>query len=542
MKIGRNEPCSCGSGRKYKKCCGSPDLNGQRSETNSGSSNPNPSPRAFTERLRARELQRIKQQGLGRPIVALQRGSGSKTVFIGDGETMESKAGVFQDFLVDYLGKTLGRQWIINETQKPFDDRHTIMQWFDIFNRQRKLGKRVGDFYQFAPTGASLAFVGLAYSLYLMRHNTEIHALLVIRLKDRLQFQGAYYEVSVANILIRAGFELTLEDETDKLTKHCEFAAVSKETGQIYSVECKSRSVQGMLHKEAANVSKRQGPLSQLTNHLKLALKKPSKGERLVFIDINSPDTRAMPPVWVEPAAAILEQYETASQSDKRAFVFVTNICFHWHLEEQNPPMTGFAHGFNIPDFAKPGMITFSQAWRNKRKHRDCYRIADVIQKFGNIPTTFDGSLPSSKILGEREPLQIGERYFFSDIDGGIGAEVESAVVMESEKSVRAIVKTDDGRRLILSEPMSEFQFADYQNFPETYFGEVNRNGRGNLNEYELFEWFVGIYLDHPRESVLLQIKDSPQYELYEQLNDEDLVLAVCEGFIQSQRMMKPSA
>jgi uncharacterized protein YecA (UPF0149 family) len=22
-KIGRNDPCSCGSGKKYKKCCGS---------------------------------------------------------------------------------------------------------------------------------------------------------------------------------------------------------------------------------------------------------------------------------------------------------------------------------------------------------------------------------------------------------------------------------------------------------------------------------------------------------------------------------------
>ncbi|HHW23437.1 MAG TPA: hypothetical protein GXX26_11250 [Clostridiaceae bacterium] len=22
MKIGRNEPCPCGSGKKYKKCCG----------------------------------------------------------------------------------------------------------------------------------------------------------------------------------------------------------------------------------------------------------------------------------------------------------------------------------------------------------------------------------------------------------------------------------------------------------------------------------------------------------------------------------------
>ena len=25
-KIGRNEPCPCGSGKKYKKCCGTPDL------------------------------------------------------------------------------------------------------------------------------------------------------------------------------------------------------------------------------------------------------------------------------------------------------------------------------------------------------------------------------------------------------------------------------------------------------------------------------------------------------------------------------------
>ncbi|MEN6337415.1 MAG: SEC-C metal-binding domain-containing protein [Phycisphaerales bacterium] len=23
-KIGRNEPCPCGSGKKYKKCCGQP--------------------------------------------------------------------------------------------------------------------------------------------------------------------------------------------------------------------------------------------------------------------------------------------------------------------------------------------------------------------------------------------------------------------------------------------------------------------------------------------------------------------------------------
>ncbi|MDG2764764.1 SEC-C metal-binding domain-containing protein [Vibrio parahaemolyticus] len=24
-KVGRNDPCPCGSGKKYKKCCGAPD-------------------------------------------------------------------------------------------------------------------------------------------------------------------------------------------------------------------------------------------------------------------------------------------------------------------------------------------------------------------------------------------------------------------------------------------------------------------------------------------------------------------------------------
>ncbi|MDY6862516.1 MAG: SEC-C metal-binding domain-containing protein, partial [Thermodesulfobacteriota bacterium] len=27
MKIGRNAPCPCGSGKKYKNCCGSPNNN-----------------------------------------------------------------------------------------------------------------------------------------------------------------------------------------------------------------------------------------------------------------------------------------------------------------------------------------------------------------------------------------------------------------------------------------------------------------------------------------------------------------------------------
>jgi len=35
-KIGRNDPCSCGSGKKYKKCCQSKEVSQSSSSTNNG--------------------------------------------------------------------------------------------------------------------------------------------------------------------------------------------------------------------------------------------------------------------------------------------------------------------------------------------------------------------------------------------------------------------------------------------------------------------------------------------------------------------------
>ena len=81
-------------------------------------------------------------------------------------------------------------------------------------------------------SGVVACYLGLAYSLYLLDHNVEIQDRLIARLRDPRNFQGAFYELFVANILIRAGFQLTLEDESDGKSKHCEFATVSRETGR----------------------------------------------------------------------------------------------------------------------------------------------------------------------------------------------------------------------------------------------------------------------------------------------------------------------
>jgi hypothetical protein len=99
------------------------------------------------------------------------------------------------------------------------------------------------------------AFPGTAYALYLLEHNVELQTRLLNRLRDIGQFQGAYYELFVASGLIRAGFKLTLEDETDGKNKHCEFAAISTMTAKRYWVEAKMRSVAGYQGKRLPTVA-----------------------------------------------------------------------------------------------------------------------------------------------------------------------------------------------------------------------------------------------------------------------------------------------
>jgi hypothetical protein len=83
------------------------------------------------------------------------------------------------------------------------------------------MSRTPGEVSSAVMTGVVACYLGTAYSLYLLDHNVELQARLVHRLKNPKDFQGAYYELIVANALIRAGFKLTLEDGTDPSTKHC---------------------------------------------------------------------------------------------------------------------------------------------------------------------------------------------------------------------------------------------------------------------------------------------------------------------------------
>jgi hypothetical protein len=79
----------------------------------------------------------------------------------------------------------------------------------------------------------------------------------------------------------------------------------------------------------------------------------------------------------------------------------------------------------------------------------------------------------------------------------------------------------------------------DYRRHWETYFGQIDRNGRGVNSDFEMFEWLVATYLNFPRESVAKHFEGSLQYS---KMSHEDMVLAFCEGMVASLRHQRATA
>lgn len=538
-KTGRNQPCPCNSGKKYKHCCGSLTDTPKRVPAS-------PEIIRALEAHYAKERIRQKQQGLGRPIIAA-RFNDDQIVAVGKAIHWSKKAKTFADFLGEYIKRALGSDWGNAELAKPLDQRHTLLQWYDAYCRyQATTITTPGEVSTAEVTGVVACYLGTAYSLYLLDHNVDLQARLVRRLKNSREFQGAYYELIVANALIRAGFKLTLEDETDPTTKHCEFAAVSP-TGRKYWVEAKMRAVAGLLGKDENDGTTDSNPLSQMVPHLNNALRKPAADDRMIFIDLNTEPAIGSDgkPTWTRSAFARLEQFEHRELSPGvTAYVFLSNVPFHRMLGER-PQIAFAAFGLGIPDFNRPGSYRLSEIYRQKRKHSDAFDIAEAFAKYLQLPTTFDGSLPSDSLEGKPRPM-IGETYLFEGIanlpesvGGNLVATVTTATVAESEKKAYLGVTDQNSRAHILCEPMTDEQLADYRAHPEAYFGKIQHVGKRIDSKYELFEFFMDSYKGLNRATLLERLASHPDAASLAEMSDDDLLAQYCEGMAAASPMFR---
>lgn len=313
--------------------------------------------RALAEAQR-REAERIQKYGhVGPPIS--KKFNGETFVAVGSRLLHHPKWKTFHDFLFCYIGAVFEKDWFAAELSEALEKRHPLMQWYQVwfdFWAAHRNDVALGEIKKVeSPPAQISALLSFAYDLYTLEHHSLLPKLLVERLQRKDLFQGARYEAYVAAAMVRAGFTITLEDETDLSATHCEFTATHIQTGKQFSVEAKSRHRSGYLGQSGS-----PKPLEEIeadiTGLLVAALRKNAKHDRIVFIDINVPPSEAfiLESDWFGKIASQVTRLEKNPQTKglPPAIVFLTN--FPYHFMENGDPLHGSSAvftGFNVPEF-----------------------------------------------------------------------------------------------------------------------------------------------------------------------------------------------
>jgi hypothetical protein len=517
-KIGRNDPCHCGSGKKYKKC-----------HYLMGS---DPEPR-FTHEdaqqfqlMEAKEHQRKQQQGLGKGIISADF-KGHKFVAVGNELHYSPNWKTFPDFLDSHIKNALDVDWGKAEFAKDHKDMHPIIQWYDIWVRTRLKGSTaVEGVFSTQHTGASMSYFVLAHSLYLIRHNAGVQTELIRRLKlaDRSNFHGALYEISVASYFIKAGYDLEFENELDGEKTHCEFTATHKVTKRQFSVEAKTIAFN--------TKSGKPNVISKLND----ALGKEADHERIVFIDIGKPsETHSASEKWMIGARERLNELETLpllkGENLPPAYVIFTNHPFWNALEGTEFPFAAMAEGFKIPSYKTGYKDTVKNALIEREKHKEVSDLLESIETHGEIPSTFDGENPEI-IFGEDDGnprLIIGNKYNIP-CEGGTEIGILTQVtVMEAKKQAIGMYDFEGKGVGMAICSLSDSELAAYKKHPDTFFGKVDPQ-KQIKNPLEFYDHMYHCYKNATRENLLKFMKDRPDYDVLTSLPQEELAKLYCEG------------
>ncbi len=197
--------------------------------------------------------------------------------------------------------------------------------------------------------------------------------------------------------------------------------------------------------------------------------------------------------------------------------------------------MAACPFGLGMPDFNRPGVVRVTDAYRQKQKHIDAHMIGATFEKYLVFPTTFEGKLPSESLGRPTARVKIGETYHFPDAaPGGITGIVTAATVQESTKQMFVGVTGTDGQSRMLRVPMSDADFAEYNQFRDAYFGQVQPAPRSLTTEFELFEWFMEAHKATPRATLLTWLSAARDRAELDKFGDEDLRMLYCEAMVAS--------
>jgi len=235
----------------------------------------------------AAEADRREREGGAKPVI-YGRLNGTTFVAVGGALRYSERWRTFADFLVDYVVGEVGTDWFKAEWEKPAADRHPLTKLraaFYEFAAAQTYERGISDA---SPSGPAYEYLLVAYELYLVAHHMKLQKLVIDRLKNPDNYEGARYELLVAAAFIRAGLLIEMEDESDVSARHPEFIAKHPPTGFRFAVEAKRRQRDVKSERTAARPDK-----ADVSGLLTSAFKKKPALPYLVFVDVNLPPAEA---------------------------------------------------------------------------------------------------------------------------------------------------------------------------------------------------------------------------------------------------------
>lgn len=374
-KIGRNDPCPCGNGKKYKRCHG-----GIEAESVSRTKIPplsvakliptevTPKSQTQLQRFTVKKvdpsavppqlLRKVDRQITQNRAFTAQFGhvrqpisaefNGFRFVAVGNRLLYQAvdRAQFFTDILINYVPTLFGKEWFDAEVAKPRGSRHPVMEArvkaMTVMNKQPK---NTDGSFQVQLTGPMLGYFTFAYDLFIVQDNGRLDERLLDRLKHPNTFQGARHELFAEATCLRAGFTIAHEDETDGSTRHAEFTAIHHFTGQPISVEAKSKHRPGVLGYPGTVEVEGQHNLKvgQLLND---AIRKNPPHPLVVFLELNLPWNSAdrllgmCPPRPPHPIIqnTLDRMRKRHNDKDPINLLVATNHPEHYSTEEEAAP------------------------------------------------------------------------------------------------------------------------------------------------------------------------------------------------------------
>ena len=308
---------------------------------------------------------------------------GHKFVAVGNQLHYGKSWKVFSDFLIAYLSTKLTPEWGNAEIVKTDEEKPQIVKLYQQFCHWRQKQRADADgVYRTTHSGVSAAYFQLAYDLYALDHNSKLQEEVIRRLKNKIGYQGARYELTIAATFLRAGFNIEYEDETDKSSKHPEFITTHRSTGQRIAVEAKSRHREGIL--DYPGTPKNNSELKAGINRiLKSALKKKPELPYIICIDLNMPAIESNvfeSEVFKEIAKTIDAKENKLSEPDSfpaTMYIF-TNYPHHYANSDQSDPAKTW-----ISTLVKKPKYIFAN-------ETIVHEISQSLCQYGNIPNEFE--------------------------------------------------------------------------------------------------------------------------------------------------------